>query len=90
MKFVVLQRIKKLFKQTIVLSFLLSLVIYSWARILFYEVPFSINEDIPIIAKMTIFCWIMVLASGIILSVIFNIGEWIQRSLLPSSFNKNR
>ncbi len=90
MKFVVLQRIKKLFKQSIVFSLFLSLSIYSWARILFYEIPFSINEDLPIIAKIVTLCWLMVLASGIALTAFLYIGEWMQKSLFPSSLNKNR
>jgi hypothetical protein len=88
MKFVVVHRAKRLFKQTLVFSLLLSLSVYGWARILFYEVPFTIEEDIPIIAKIIMLCWIMVLASGIVITMIFKIGQWIQQPSSLPSFNK--
>jgi hypothetical protein len=84
----VVQRTKRLFKQTLVFSLLLSLSVYSWARILFYEVPFTMEEDIPIIAKIIMLCWIMVLASGIVITMILKIGEWVQQLSSSPTFNK--
>lgn len=82
------QRIRKLFKQTTSFSLLLSVSVYGWARILFFEVPFTLAEDLPIFAKIILLCWIMVLSSLVAFSIIVKIGTWIQRPRLLSSFNK--
>ena len=88
MKFAVRQQVKTLFKQTIVFSLLLSLSVYTWARMLFYEVPFTVQEDIPIIVKTILLCWIMVLSLLVAFNIIVKIGEWIQQPRFLFSFNK--
>jgi hypothetical protein len=88
MKFLASNRFKKLVKQTATFSLLLSFSVYSWARILFYEVPFTIAEDLPIMAKIMILCWVMVLALGIVFNIILKIGQWIQQPGSASLFYK--
>ncbi|HKO80040.1 MAG TPA: hypothetical protein VJU78_06590 [Chitinophagaceae bacterium] len=88
MKFVVLQWAKKIFRQTIAFTLLLSLSVYAWVRILFYEVPFTVQEDIPIIIKTILLCWGMVLALLLAFTAIVKIGEWIQQPKPSMTFNK--
>lgn len=88
MKFVVLQWAKKIFRQTIAFSLLLSFSVYAWARVLFYEVPFTIHEDVPIIVKTILLCWGMVLALLFSFNAIVKIGEWIQHSKPSMTFTK--
>lgn len=88
MKFVVLQWAKKVFRQTAAFSLLLSLSIYIWARILFYEVPFTVQEDIPIIIKTVLLCWGMVLSLLFAFTALVKIGEWIQQPKPSMTFNK--
>jgi hypothetical protein len=88
MKLVVLQRIKKLLRQTMAFSLLLSFSIYAWARILFYEVPFTVEEDIPIILKTILLCWGMVLAVITAFTIMVKIGEWLQHIKPSFAFHK--
>jgi hypothetical protein len=88
MKFVVLQRIKKILRQTMAFSLLLSFSIYAWARILFYEVPFTIEEDIPIILKTILLCWGMVLAVITAFNIMVKVGERLQQLRATFSFHK--
>ncbi len=69
-------------------SLLLSFSIYAWARILFYEVPFTIAEDIPIIFKTILLCWGMVLAAVTAFNLMAKIGEKLQQLKPTFSFNK--
>jgi hypothetical protein len=88
MKFIASAKLKKLFKQTATFSLLLSVSVYGWARILFYEVPFTIEEDLPIIAKIITLCWMMVLAAGIAFNILVRIGQWIQKPAPAPLFYK--
>ena len=88
MKFVVLQWARKILRQTIAFTLLLSFSVYAWVRILFYEVPFTVQEDIPIIVKTILLCWGMVLALLLSFTLIVKIGEWIQQPRPSMTFNK--
>lgn len=88
MSFAAFQRIKKLFKQTTTFSLLISVSVYSWARILFFEVPFTLAEDLPILAKIILLCWIIALATGVAFNILVKIGEWLQQTAASSYYRK--
>jgi hypothetical protein len=88
MKLIIIQWVKKILRQTVAFSLLLSFSIYAWARILFYEVPFTVQEDIPILIKTVLLCWGMVLALSLAFNGIVKIGEWIQQPKTSMNFNK--
>jgi hypothetical protein len=61
MKPYLFQGLKTFFRGTIGVSLILSFSVYAWARILFYEVPFSAKEDFSILFKLTGLSWAMIL-----------------------------
>jgi hypothetical protein len=88
MKQVLLLRVKRVLKQTMAFSLLLSFSVYAWARILFYEVPFTIGEDVPIIVKTILLCWGMVLAVITAFNLLVKIGEWMKKLKPAFSFDR--
>lgn len=52
-----LVQLSSFLRGTITISLLLAAGVYAWARILFYEVPFSLSEDASIFFKMFILSW---------------------------------
>ena len=55
-----LQWIRKFFRGTFPISLVISLSIFAWLRIIFFEVPFSLKEDTVTLAKVVITGWLMV------------------------------
>jgi hypothetical protein len=88
MKQILLLRVKRVLKQTMGFSLLLSFSVYAWARILFYEVPFSIREDGSIILKTILLCWGMVLAAITVFHVLEKTGEWMKKRKPVLSFDR--
>src|SRR5688572_31458084 len=84
MKPYLLQGLKTFFRGTIGVSLILSFSVYAWARILFYEVPFSAKEDFSILFKLTGLSWAMILGLKGSLYSFIAIGELLQRINFPS------
>ena len=57
-----LQSLKKFFKETFVLGLIISLPVYAWVRLIFFEVPFSISEDTMTLFKVMLTGWIIMIA----------------------------
>lgn len=75
--------IKKSLKVTFIFGAALSLSVYCWLRIIFFEVPFSVREDLPILLKVVTTGWIM--AIGLKLSFYTLLGL-IQLIKVPRQF----
>jgi hypothetical protein len=61
MNFPTTQQLKRFFKQTFLLGLVISLTVYAWLRIIFFEVPFSISEDGSIMIKTILFGWFVII-----------------------------
>jgi hypothetical protein len=78
MNFPSAQQLKRFLKQTFLIGLIISLTVYAWLRIIFFEVPFSISEDGSIIIKTILFGWfIIILFKGAWLLMLL-IGEKIE------------
>jgi hypothetical protein len=88
MKPYLLLGLKTFFRGTIGVSLILSFSVYAWARILFYEVPFSAKEDFSILFKLTGLSWAMILGLKGSLYSFIAIGELLQRRVNFSPFAK--
>lgn len=88
MKPYLLQEIKTFFRGTIGVSLLLSFSVYGWGRILFYEVPFSANEDFSILVKLIALSWAMILGLKGSLNSFIAIVELFQRRINFPAFAK--
>ncbi len=61
MNFPSAQQLKHFLKQTFLIGLIISLTVYAWLRIIFFEVPFSIAEDGSIIIKTVLFGWFIII-----------------------------
>jgi hypothetical protein len=59
MNFPNLLKIKTFLKQTFVAGLVISLPVYCWLRLIFYELPFSFKEDGTIIFKTILTGWVI-------------------------------
>ena len=55
------QWIRKFFRGTFAISLVISLSLYAWLRLIFFEVPFSLQEDAVTLAKVVATGWLMVI-----------------------------
>jgi hypothetical protein len=56
-----IQSLKRFLKETFVIGLVLSVIVFAWIRLIFFEVPFSISEDGPIFLKTILCGWIMIM-----------------------------
>jgi hypothetical protein len=56
-----LQWIKKFFKDTFLIGLVISLPVYAWVRLIFFEVPFSLSEDTITLFKVLMTGWIIMI-----------------------------
>jgi len=61
MNFLFTQQLKRFLKQTFLIGLIISLTVYGWLRIIFFEVPFSLSEDGSIIIKTVLFGWFLII-----------------------------
>lgn len=88
MKWTIPLGLKNFFEGTIAISLILSISVYAWARILFYEVPFTVQEDIPILLKLAGLSWLMIIGlKGSFYSLVA-IGELLQGKISVRAFGK--
>lgn len=56
-----LQSLKLFLKETFIVGFVLSLTVFAWLRLIFFEVPFSVSEDGLILIKTILCGWTMIM-----------------------------
>jgi hypothetical protein len=79
-----IQWIRKFLRGTFPLSLAISISVYAWVRLIFYEVPFSFREDATIICKVIVTGWSMVIFVKATFYLLLGIGQLFrQRSLRP-------
>ena len=78
MNFPTTQQLKRFFKQTFLLGLIISLTVYAWLRIIFFEVPFSISEDGSIMIKTILFGWFVIILIKAAWLLLLLIGEKIE------------
>jgi hypothetical protein len=78
MNFPTTQQMKRFFKQTFLLGLVISLTVYAWLRIIFFEVPFSISEDGSIMIKTILFGWFVIILIKSAWLLLLLIGEKIE------------
>jgi len=61
MNFPSAQQLKNFLKQTFLVGLVISLTVYAWLRLIFFEVPFSLSEDGSIIIKTVLFGWFVII-----------------------------
>ena len=78
MNFPSTQQLKKFLKQTFFIGLIISLTVFAWLRMIFFEVPFSVAEDGSIMIKTVLFGWfVIILLKGAWLLLLL-IGEKIE------------
>lgn len=78
MNFPTIQQLKRFFKQTFLVGLTISLTVYAWLRIIFFEVPFSIVEDGSIMIKTILFGWFVIILIKAAWLLMLLIGEKIE------------
>jgi hypothetical protein len=78
MNFPTTQQLKRFFKQTFLLGLIISLTVYAWLRIIFFEVPFSVSEDGSIMIKTILFGWFVIILIKAAWLLLLLIGEKIE------------
>lgn len=78
MNFPSIQQLKRFFKQTFLLGLIISLTVYAWLRIIFFEVPFSISEDGSIMIKTILFGWFVIILIKAAWLLMLLLGEKIE------------
>lgn len=53
--------LKRFLRETFLLGLVISLTIYGWVRLLFIEMPFSVEEDAVNLFKIVLSGWILVI-----------------------------
>jgi hypothetical protein len=78
MNFPTIQKLKRFLKQTFLLGLIISLTVYAWLRIIFFEVPFSISEDGSIMIKTILFGWLVIILVKAAWLLMLLLGEKIE------------
>ncbi len=53
--------LRRFLKQTLLLGLVISLPVYAWVRLIFFEIPFSPSEDIITLTKVIATGWMMMI-----------------------------
>ena len=72
------QPVKRFLKQTFLIGLVISLTVYAWLRVIFFEVPFSVSEDGSIIIKTVLFGWFLIILLKAAWLLILFAGEKIE------------
>lgn len=56
-----LQSLKLFLKETFIIGLILSITVFAWLRLIFFEVPFSVSEDGLILTKTILCGWTMIM-----------------------------
>lgn len=76
-----LHLLRRFFKQTFLLGLVISLPVYAWVRLIFFEIPFSPSEDIITLAKVIMTGWsMMIVLKGTYHLIIGAMSWWSRKS----------
>ena len=78
MNFPFAQSLKQFLKQTFLIGLVISVTVYAWLRVIFFEVPFSITEDGSILIKTVLFGWFLIIVLKSAWLLIVFAGEKIE------------
>jgi uncharacterized membrane protein len=78
MNFPSAQQLKNFLKQTFLIGLVISLTVYAWLRLIFFEVPFSLSEDGSIIIKTVLFGWFVIILLKAVWLLILLVAEKIE------------
>jgi len=73
-----IQPLKLFLKETFFLSLILSLTVFAWLRLIFFEVPFSVYEDGMNITKTILFAWAMMILLKASWLLLLHVGQKIE------------
>ncbi len=82
------QWIRKFFRGTIPVSLVISLSIFVWLRLIFFEVPFSLQEDAITLVKVVVTGWLMVVGIKGIFYALLGICELVESRSFKPLFEK--
>lgn len=75
---VLIQNLKKSLKVTFLVGVGLSLSVYCWLRLIFYEVPFTFREDLPILIKVMATGWLMAISLKLSFYLLLGLIQFVQ------------
>ena len=78
MNFPFAQPLLRFLKQTFLVGLVISLTVYAWLRVIFFEVPFSVSEDGSILIKTVLFGWFIISMVRAAWLLILLVGEKIE------------
>jgi len=73
-----IQSLKRFLKETFIIGLILSLTVFAWMRLIFFEVPFSISEDGSIFLKTILCGWIMIMLAKTAWLLLLSVGQKIE------------
>jgi len=73
-----IQSLKLFLKETFVIGLVLSLTVFTWIRLIFFEVPFSLFEDGLIFLKTILCGWIMIMLAKTGWLLLLLVGQKIE------------
>jgi len=53
--------VKHFLRQTFLIGLIISLSVYGWVRMLFFEVPFTVKEDVLNVLKIVMTGWLLII-----------------------------
>ena len=80
-----IQSLKRFLKETFVIGLILSLTVFAWIRLIFFEVPFSISEDGLIFLKTILCGWIMIMLAKSSWLLLLLVGQKIEAATSKKS-----
>ena len=80
-----IQSLKLFLKETFVIGLVLSLTVFAWIRLIFFEVPFSLSEDGLIFLKTILCGWIMIMLAKTGWLLLLLVGQKIEDATTKKS-----
>ena len=80
-----IQSLKLFLKETFVIGLVLSLTVFVWIRLIFFEVPFSLSEDGFIFLKTILCGWIMIMLAKTSWLLLLLVGQKIEAATSKKS-----
>ena len=65
-------------KETFVIGLVLSVTVFAWIRLIFFEVPFSVSEDGSILLKTVLCGWILMMLAKTAWLLLLLVGQKIE------------
>ncbi len=73
-----IQSLKRFLRETFIFGLILSLTVFVWIRLIFFEVPFSISEDGSIFLKTILCGWTMTMLAKTAWLLLLSVGQKIE------------